>query len=84
MFNTDHIGQRDAVALFVRVGLNYAKGYYATIYRFRHVVLKLEQGLAGTHNVYGGPIYGSGVGVCDIIGGVKNVGMCLYCINADC
>ena len=47
-------------------------------------MLDLERGFTGTYNVHGGPINSSAVGVCDIIGGVKNVGMCLYCINADC
>ena len=31
MFDTGHIGQRDAVALFVRVGIDNAKRYDASI-----------------------------------------------------
>ena len=82
VFNAGHIGQRDAIALFV--GINNAKRDDARIYCFCDIVLELERGFACTYNVHSGPINSSAVGVCDIIGGVKNVRVCLYCINADC
>ena len=84
MLNAGHIGQGDAIALSVWMYFINAKRNDARIWFFGDIVLELERGFACTHNVHGGPINSSAVGVCDIIGGVKNVWVGLYCIHADC